>query len=329
MPLQTPSVLTLDAAVAAGYSRDAVKYRASRGDWQRVFPRVYATYSGPVHAEDRLQAALCYAGAGAALSHQTAAVRLRLPIAPAKTLHLVVPADRRVASQDGLSLHYSRDLPASDVRSVRGLACTSVERTVLDLVRNAASPGRAAGIIADAVGSRRTTSARIRALVEHRAAVPYRADVLDVLAQTQEGCHSALELRHAGVCRGHALPLGTRQLRQLLGGKVTYADNVVEEFEVYTELDGRLGHELEDDVFRDHRRDNANTVAGRSVLRIGWRSVLDEPCEVARERAGTLRRRGWTGSARECGPTCTVNLPYEEVVERQGAHRPPSSQQAP
>jgi hypothetical protein len=324
MPQKTPSVLTLDGALAAGFSRNAVTYRSSRGDWQRVFPRVYATYSGPVHAEHRLEAALAYAGPGAALSHQTAAVRHGLRVAPAKTLHLTLPAGRRVAAQDGLTLHYSRDLPPSDVRSIRGLACTSVERTVLDLVRNATSPGRAAGIIADAVGSRRTKSDRIRALVEHRAGVPYRAVLLEVLAKTQDGCHSALELRHAGG-RDHELPMGTRQVRQLLGGKAAYADNVVEEFQVFTELDGRLGHELEDDRFRDHNRDNANTVAGRSTLRVGWRSVLDEPCEIARQRAWTLRRRGWTGSAKQCGPGCTVDVPYE-AVEDAVAQGPPRSQ---
>jgi hypothetical protein len=256
-------------------------------------------------------------------------LRHGLQVAPTKTLHLVVPAGRRVAQQDGLTLHYSRDLPSTDVRSIRGLACTTVERTVLDLVRNATSPGRAAGIIADAVGSGRTKSSRIRALIEHRVAVRYRADMLDVLADTQDGYHSALELRHAGVCRGHELPMGTRQLRQLLGGKVTYADNVVEEFDVYTELDGRLGHDQFVDRFRDHNRDNANTVAGRSTLRVGWRSALDEPCEIARQRAATLRRRGWTGSARECGPSCTVNVPYEEPVEDAVAQGSPNSQRPP
>lgn len=309
-----PPVLTLAGARAAGFSPHAVKHRTSRGDWQRVFPRVYATYSGPVHPEHRAWAALAYAGRGAALSHQTAAARLGLPVSGTPALHIVVPAHRRVAAQAGLTLHYSRDLPASDVRIVRGLACTSVERTVLDLARNAASPGRAAGIIADAVGSRRTTSARLRVLVQSRGSMRYRADLLEVLAETQAGCHSALELRHADICRRHELPQGTRQLRQLLDGKVTYADNVVEEFSVYTELDGRPGHELAEDRFRDHNRDNVNTVAGRSTLRVGWRSALDEPCEIARQRAATLRQRGWTGSARECGPSCTVNVPYPEAV---------------
>ena len=326
MTIELPPVLTLASAVAAGFSPDAVKHRATRGDWQRVFPRVYATYSGPVQAEHRAQAAVAYAGVGAALSHQTAAVRLGLPIAPVKTMHLVLPAGRRVRRQAGLTLHYSRDLPPCDVRTVRGLACTSVERTVLDLVRAATSPGRAAGVIADAVRSGRTTSARIRALVETRALVPYRTDLLDVLAETQAGCQSALELRHAGICRRHDLPPGTRQLRRLLEGKATYADNVVQEFEVYTELDGRLGHELEADRFRDHHRDNVNTVAGRSTLRVGWRNALDEPCEVARQRAATLRGRGWSGSPQLCGPACVVNVPYDEGVERNGRPGPPNAQ---
>jgi hypothetical protein len=310
-----PEVLTLSEASLHGLTPRAVKHRVATGQWQRLFPRVYVTYSGPVLHEHRLTAALAYAGDGAALSHGTAAGRHGLPGASTDLIHLVVPATRRIAPQHRLRIHYTRDLPAGDRRSVRGLSCTSVERTVLDLVRAAPSAGTAADILANAVGSGRTTSARLRSHVESRRGVPYRVDLLEVLTETQAGARSPLEVRHGRICRDHGLPIGERQLRQLLEGRVTYVDDFLEEFGIVTELDGRRGHELAADRFRDQRRDNANTVVGRAVLRVGWRAALDEPCEVARRRAALLRHRGWTGVTTPCGPACTVDVPFESVED--------------
>jgi hypothetical protein len=315
MTSDLPSVLTLADARSRGFSSQAVKYRVASGRWQRVFPRVYLTYNGPISDEHRIRAALAYAGAGAALSHQTAAVRHRLRVEAVTSIHLVVPAARRISPQKRLTIHYSRDLPLGDVRSVGGLACTSVERTVLDLVRASPSAGRAAGVLADAVASGRTTSARLRVLVRERHYVPYREDLLDVLTETEAGARSALELRHGLVCRTHGLPIGTRQLRELFGGRVTYADDLLEEYGIVTEMDGRLGHELAYDRFRDQQRDNANTVIGRSVLRFGWTAALDEPCEVARRRAWLLRSRGWRGTPTPCSPRCPVNEPFASLED--------------
>src|SRR3954449_12369464 len=106
MSLSLPPVLTLSEALERGFSRHAVKYRASQGRWQRVYPRVYVTYSGPVLIEHRLQAALAYAARGAALSHETAAVFQRLRVPAVKEIHLTLPATRRIGPQPGLKIHY-------------------------------------------------------------------------------------------------------------------------------------------------------------------------------------------------------------------------------
>src|SRR5580693_3946998 len=74
--------LTLDAqsgvadrsqALRAGYSRRAMAHRLKSAKWRRVQRGVYATFTGPVHREARLWAALRRAGPGAMLSHETAA----------------------------------------------------------------------------------------------------------------------------------------------------------------------------------------------------------------------------------------------------------------
>jgi hypothetical protein len=225
-------------------------------------------------------------------------------------LHITVPADRRVMPQPGLALHHSRRLTDADVRRVRGLPCTTAERTVLDLVGKAKSPGRAASVLLDAVASRRTTADRLRSAAAKSPPVRYGQLVAEVLAEAAEGAHSVLELRHAAVCRTHGLPVGERQKRQDVDGKVTYIDNIIEEgFEIVTELDGRRGHDSQDDRFRDNWRDNVNVLLGRAPLRHGWQDMLDSPCEVARQRLILLRNRGWHGPIIECSPGCTAAQP--------------------
>ena len=305
-------VMTIEAARAQGITRHSVAHRTQRGAWQRVFPRVYATYSGVISPETLLAAALAYAGEGAVLSHETAAERHRLNVS-ATVIHVTVPACRRVAPQAGLRLHSSRRLPAQDVRTVRGLACTGVERTVIDLVGQAGSPGAAASVVVDAVASRRATPARLRKAAATAPPTRWATVFTDVLAEAAKGAHSMLELRHAGVCRTHGLPVGERQKREHVNGKVHYVDNIIEGFGIVTELDGHQGHDTADDRFRDNWRDNINDTRGRAPLRHGWRDMLDLPCEVAQQRALVLRARGWHGPLIECGPGCVAAQPIKAV----------------
>src|ERR1700712_3182640 len=157
MPTPLPEVLTRSQALGAGVSRKAIAHRMRTGRWQRPYPRVYVTYSGPIADDDRLKAALAYAGEGAALSHETALVRHGLRARP-KLVHITVGQTRRVAARAGLVLHHSPGWSDDGGRRVGVLPCPSLERTVLDLVDAARTPGAAAAVIVDAVGSRRTTA---------------------------------------------------------------------------------------------------------------------------------------------------------------------------
>ena len=56
----------------------AIQWRISSGTWQRLYPAVYATFTGKLSREGRLWAAVLTAGPGAVLSHETAAEIHRL-----------------------------------------------------------------------------------------------------------------------------------------------------------------------------------------------------------------------------------------------------------
>jgi hypothetical protein len=299
------SIVTRAELQRIGVTRAALEAKLRTGRWQRVFPRVYATHSGALRRDELLRAVLAYAGADAALSHETAAALHGMkPVG--QMVHLTLPDNRRIADQPRLRLHFSRRWPPNDRTWVRGLAVTTAQRTVLDLAGAAKSAGTAAAVVIDAVNFRRTTSERIRLLAESWPRFRHRDVVLDVVTEAADGAHSALELRHAVVCRRHVLPVGERQLRAVLAGRVAYMDELLAPCGIVAEFDGKAGHSSALDVFRDHKRDNANAELGRSVLRVGWVSVLDEPCDVAAQRLRMLLRKGWHGPPRPCGEGCPI-----------------------
>jgi len=52
-----------------------------------------------------------------------------------------------------------------------------------------------------------------------------------------------------------------------------------------------------------------------AVLRAG---VTEHRCRTAAEIAAALRRRGWTGTLRPCGPDCTAVKPARKGQEEAG-----------
>lgn len=65
---------------------------------------------------------------------------------------------------------------------------------------------------------------------------------------------------------------------------------------VIIELDGRHYH----DTRRDQRRDNQHVLQGLTTLCYGWEDVVHRPCVTAREIAGVLTARRWSGHTRPC-----------------------------
>jgi hypothetical protein len=105
---------------------------------------------------------LSYLGcdSGAVLSHETAGHAHGLCVAPSQ-IHVSVPYERDVAGQRGLVVHRSRTLVPANV--VGSPPRTTIERTVLDLLRKQRSADAALGLVSDALRARRTTPARMRA----------------------------------------------------------------------------------------------------------------------------------------------------------------------
>ena len=134
-------IVDRNQALHAGFSRWQIEHRLASGAWQRVYPGVYATFSGPLTRDARLWAAVRRAGPGAMLSHETAAEVHGIIDKPmGSSIHVTVPLSRRPTQHRptrGIVIHRSNQSQQLFLGPFM-LPRTRMEDTVLDLV--AAAP---------------------------------------------------------------------------------------------------------------------------------------------------------------------------------------------
>ncbi|HCU92594.1 MAG TPA: hypothetical protein DHU96_07555 [Actinobacteria bacterium] len=302
---QQSGVITRGQALAAGFTDKAIEVRLATGRWQRLYPGVYATFSGEPSRAARLWAAVLRAGTGAALSHQTAAELYGLADSPAPLIHVTVPSGSAVVRPPGVLIHYSGRL-AQSRHPVLTPPRTRIDDTVLDIAQHAATLDEAVSLALRAVGSRRTTAALLRTAIQGRPRLRWRTDLVAALGEEHVGAHSLLEYRYGSRVEGpHGLPRGTRQRPVTRGGRREYQDIAYDEYQTVVELDGQAAHPGQS-RWRDLRRDNLNAAHGLVTLRLGWVDVTERACASAGVVGATLAHRGWPGMPRQCGPTCRL-----------------------
>jgi hypothetical protein len=184
-----------------------------------------------------------------------------------------------------------------------------VDDTVLDLVAVARTFDDAYGWISRGIGRRLTTPQSLSKALAARSRIRWRAWITAALQDAADGVHSPLERNYVhGVERAHGLPTAQRQAKRRHGSGTRYLDNLYEGYGLCVELDGVAAHPPEG-RWRDTHRDNANLVQGTETLRYGWPDVVENRCQTAAEIAAVLRRHGWKGTLRPCGPTCEAVQP--------------------
>ncbi|WP_436526870.1 hypothetical protein [Actinoplanes sp. HUAS TT8] len=153
-------VVTRRQALQNGLSADQLQRLVRTADWQRLMPRIYATFTGRPPPAAMRWAAILYAGSGAMLSHRSAAEEAGLAEPLPGPVHVLIPERRRVRPHPGLVVHRSRHA-ASRRHPRRSPPRTRVEHTVLDLASAAADAKEALTWITSACAQRFTTPDRI------------------------------------------------------------------------------------------------------------------------------------------------------------------------
>jgi predicted transcriptional regulator of viral defense system len=298
-------VVSRDQAIQAGAGKGTIRTRISYGRWQRLYPGIYATFTGEPSRTAMLWAALLHAGPGAVLSYQTAAALSGLTYRSSELIHITVPRSRRVLPVPDVVIH--RSARAEQARHPALLPPrTRIEETVLDLAGAAQSFDDAFGWVSAACAGRLTTPDRILAAMEQRPKVRDRGELRLALGDVAAGAHTVLEYRYLNdVERGHGLPQAIRQARSARGRRTEYRDILYREYRVVVETDGRQAHP-DGSRWRDVQRDNAAATLGLITLRYSWTDVTSRPCWVAAQVGLVLAGRGWSGRMRLCGPACQV-----------------------
>jgi hypothetical protein len=277
------------------------------GRWQRIGYGVYAAFTGLLPRDAVLWAAVLRTGPQSVLSHETAGGLYGIAYDSNKKVHVTVPHPQHVRPVPGLVIHRSsRFLQVADpgFRPPR----TQIEETVFDLVETAQTFDDVVALIARSCQHRATTPFLLATAMERRPRMRWRKDIGVALADVASGVNSLLEFRYRrDVERAHGLPASDLQAAGTHGGKQVFRDVRYHKYWLLVELDGKASHP-DEQRWKDKRRDNAAAADGYISLRYGWADVHERACETAAEVAAVLRRQGWTGTLRRCGPGC--RLPF-------------------
>lgn len=291
-----------------GLTPSKARTNLTNGRWRRVYPGVYATFTGELDPEHRVWAALLYAGRDAAACCATSLWLFGAIDTLPATVHVSIPESRRVDPIAGIRVHRRRvlDRPETPIHPTLSPKRIRLEESLLDECARR-SEADTVGLLLRATQRRLTTPTRVLAAMSRRAGQPGRALIRDLLADAEAGVASPLELQYRRrVELRHGLPTGHRNVPEVgEGGRRRFRDVEYRRWHLVIELDGQEAH-ARDEAFRDLRRDNQVTMTGRSTLRYGWRDVVGESCTVAAQVALALTQRGWAGNLHPCGTECPI-----------------------
>ena len=284
-------LVTLEQAVADGWSR-ATWYRAcAGGGLGRIAPAVAALPGAPDTPEQRILAAILGRGGRAIASHRSAAYLWGVDIDGANPVD-ITGADRGCRPALGwVAAHNPRDV--DDLRPVQrhGIPTANPLRVLVDLGQVA--PGAVTATLEHFLGEGLVDLRSVRAaLVRHarkgRHGISALRAALDAATIDDVPADSELERAMARLLAAHGLPPAQFHAR-ILDFEVDFA--IVPE-RVVLECDGWTSHGLDRVQFeRDRRRDAALAAAGWIVLRFTWAQITRRPAWVAEAIRRTLAQR--------------------------------------
>jgi hypothetical protein len=276
-------VVSLSQFASLGLSRGGVQSRIRRGRLHRVHRGVYAVGHPLLTVQGQYMAAVLACGPGAVLSHRSAADLQDLGRTDRATVDVTTPGQGG-RKRSGIDAHGSLSLTAADVTLVRGIPCTTVARTLLDLADVLDRRGLERAIeraeqlrlfdlkavdhsLAGADG--RKGAALLRAILARRSFhfAPARSE---------------LEERFLVLCReaGRPEPEVNAWIPFPEGGGVE-ADFLWRDHRLVVETDGYETHGTRHAFERDRLRDQRLALAGYQVVRFTWRQVVHETGLVA------------------------------------------------
>lgn len=178
---QQEGVVSRKQALDAGLTPAQIKHRIQSERWVQLYAGVYSVFTGPPAPDARRWAAVLWGGAGAVLSHESAAdVHGLFDGPPSAEYHISVPLNRRVREVPGVTIHLSKHV-AGLTFPAGALPATSPEDTVLDLTAAAASFDSARTWARLALDRGATTGEKLRAAMAARKKLRWRSELDELI----------------------------------------------------------------------------------------------------------------------------------------------------
>ena len=275
-----------DQLRSAGIRDRTISRLAANGQLYRVHTGVYAVgHTAPAALADET-AALLACGPHAVLSHQTAAQLWKLLPEGDARIHVTIRG-RHGPRPTGVTVHRTRRLDRSEVRTVEGLPITSVLRTLLDLAAKVDLRTLERAVeqaLHEKLSSERQLRQAAAAANGNRGASKLRA-LLD--RQREPGLlRSKAERRMRELIRLAQLP----EPRTNVPMHGVEADFYWPDLGVVIEVQSQKFHLTRAALERDTRKAAKLTAAGLTVSYVTWTQMEHEPFAVVARTAQVLAR---------------------------------------
>lgn len=266
-------VISRRQLTAVGLGRSAIAHRVAQGRLHRLHRGVYLVgHEVPARLAPEVAALLACSGAGAVLSHRTAATLWGVG-PPTEGVDVTV-VGRDCGRRAGVRVHRVRHLDTRDRALRERLPITAPARTLLDLAE-AIPPRDLERAVAEALVKKLTTEPQLERLLSRspgrRGTRPLRA----ILDQTKGPpiTRSEAERRLLDLIRAGQLPAPRTNAKV---GRYE-VDFLWIRQRVVVEVDGYAFHSNRAAFERDRARDGDLQARGFAVLRLTWRQITDEP----------------------------------------------------
>lgn len=279
-------VITRAQALRAGYSARSIDWRLKSGEWIRLLPRTYRLGIVAPSWRQQVIGTWLWAGNGAAISHRSAAVLLRLAGAREGDVELSIPSQR--PSPEPRILLYKRTIPAQDLARVGCLTVTRPTRTLVDLA-SVIEEDALEWAIDDAIRRGLTSVSKLDGCLSALGTKgKHGPAVVRQLLQSRDP-HSApseslLEVKAIRVIKAAGFPAPHRQF-PIKDGRVRRRLDLAYVVErIVIECDGFEFHSGKIAFQNDRDRQNFLTSSGWRVLRFTWDDVRDPSRFIAHLR---------------------------------------------
>ncbi|MGN6867551.1 MAG: DUF559 domain-containing protein [Solirubrobacteraceae bacterium] len=276
------NVISREQLLAAGLGRGAIAHRVAIGAWQRLHSNVYLLGPAPPSLMARARAAVLSCGAGAVVSHRSAAEMFGLLPGIGGEVHVTV-AGRNVAPREGVCRHRIAAFGPGEVTNMRGIPVTSVARTIADLT--AVEPANEVEHAYQEALYRRIVTERQMAGILRREPRRKGAPVIRALLDNPGMTRSERERALRKLIAQAQLPKPLTNVR--LHGYLV--DAYWPDHGLVLEFDGWPAHGHRSAFESDRKRDQVMLANGLRVIRVTDRQLRREPIAVAARIAQALR----------------------------------------